>query len=251
MSRYQLAKPWLFAVLLWILSTSPLSAGEPYYIREIWLDQTRQRHVNVRISFAASRQDTHRLEAQPLFLFSLPQGWRWGGYQDHYEYLATDLAQRGVVMVTVSHYDAEETAGTRETFAQLYPDILTGTRNDVSVDRYEDMRFVLSELARINAEQRADWPILDLSTIAVGGHSSGVLTALHLCGLPVRNQLDQIYAQQRDPRVKAFVIMGYPLEYSGPSRHDLQRVFPVQNRILETGRPIQSRGKVDVGLCEI
>lgn len=214
----------LISLLLWLGTTTPLSADEPYYLRDIWLDPARQRHVNVRLSFTTSRRNAKDLTAQPLLLFSMPQGWRWGGYQDQYEYLAAELAQRGLVMVTIGHYHIDETTGKNETFSALYPGIQTGTRHDASVDRYEDMRFVLRELARINARQPADWPILDLDAIAVGGHSSGVLTALHLCGLPVRDKRGQIYTEQRAPQVKSFVIMGYPKAYSGPSRRDLQRV---------------------------
>ncbi len=86
------------------------------------------------------------------------------------------------------------------------------------------MLFILRELERINAEQRPDWPALDTSTVAVGGHSSGTLTALGLCGLPVRDAQGQVYAQAHDPRVAAFVLFGYPLAYSGPSPRDLKQV---------------------------
>ncbi len=104
---------------------------------------------------------------------------------------------------------------------------MTGKRNDIAVDRYEDMRFILQELERINAEKRPNWPALDTAAVAVAGHSSGTLTALNLCGLPVRDAQGKIYAQAHDPRVVAFVLFGYPLAYSGPSRRDLQRVGAV------------------------
>lgn len=203
------------------------SADEPYHLREVWLDAARQRHVNVRISFAAPRHQDPAQRPQAVFLFSSPDGYRWGGYHDHYEYLAEELARRGIVMVTLSHFDVHEPLEPHETFAQVYPGILTGRRDDPPVDRYDDMRFVLRELARIDAERRGDWPVLDTSRVGVGGHSSGVLTALHLCGMPVRDRHGQVHADQRLPEVKAFVIMGYPLEYSGPERRDLKRVHGV------------------------
>jgi hypothetical protein len=220
---------------------------EPRYIREIWLDEARQRHVNVRIALPPrgvpqensqgdspgdsqqgsqrdSRQDSGAL---PVLLFSTPQGFRWGGHIDHYTALAEELLRRGVVMVTVSHYDLAESMGAHERFSDIYPGILAGARNDASVDRFEDCLFVLDALARINGEQRDGWPILDLERIAVGGHSSGTLTALHMAGLPVRDRDGQVFAVHRDARVKAFVIYGYPLEYSGPSRADLKQVAAV------------------------
>ena len=226
-SRYHMAIQLLGIMILWGCMLAPWAAAEPHYIREIWLDAQRQRHVNVRMSFAASRQQDQTAHAQPIFIFSLPQGWRWGGHQDHYEYLATELAQRGVVMITVSHYDAMETANTTETFADIYPDILTGNQQDAAVDRYEDIRFILGQLTRINAEQRATWPSLDLDTIAVGGHSSGVLTALHLAGLPVRDRFDNTHAVHSDTRIKAFVIFGYPMEHSSPKHADVRQVSAI------------------------
>lgn len=154
----------LFVVLwavTWLLGgmTATVGYAEPNYIRDIWLDTARQRHVNVRISYAAPRREMP--DAAPVLLFSSPQGWRWGGHKDHYEYLAEEIASRGVVMVTIGHYHLEETEGTREAFADIYPGILTGARNDIAVDRYEDMQFILRELERINAEQRPNWPALD------------------------------------------------------------------------------------------
>jgi hypothetical protein len=216
--------PPLVAMVIWYCTVASFVTAEPYYIREDWLDKVRQRHVNVRISFPESIRTSNIPEALPVLLFSTPQGWRWGGHRDYYEYLAEEMANRGVSMVTISHYEASEKLSQNETFDEVYPGILTGTRHDAAVDRYEDSLFVLRELARINTEQRPGWPVLDVSTLAVGGHSSGVLTALHLSGLPVRDQHNQIYAQHQEPLVKAFVVFGYPLEYSGPSRRDLKQV---------------------------
>ncbi len=216
---------WVIWVLLGWCMTVGVAHAEPYYLRDIWLDTTRQRHVNVRISYAAPRREAS--DAAPILLFSSPQGWRWGGHQDHYEYLAEEMADRGVVMVTIGHYHLEETEGTHESFADIYPGILTGVRNDIAIDRYEDVRFVLRELERINAEKRPNWPAYDTAKLIVGGHSSGTLTALSLCGLPVRDAQGQIYVQSHDPRVAAFVLFGYPLAYSGPSRRDLNRIGSV------------------------
>lgn len=197
-----------------------LVTAEPLFLREIWFDETRQRHVNVKLAFPKSPSE----QAMPVLLFSAPQGWRWGGQRDSYEYLADEMVNNGVAMVIMSHYDITETQGTPEKFADIYPGILTGSVNDPAVDRYEDGQFVLRELARGNGQALPRWPKLDLQTIAVGGHSAGVLTALHLCGLPVRDQQDQIYIAKPDPRIKAFMIFGYPMEYRGPRREDLKQV---------------------------
>lgn len=199
----------------------------PRYIREIWLDPVRQRHVNVRIALPTPDMVRQRQDAMPLLLFSAPQGFRWGGYADNYEDLSQEMLQRGVVTVTVSHYDADEPMNANERFADVYPGVKTGTRNDAAVDRYEDWLFVLERLKALNQRRPADWPALDLERLAVGGHSSGTLTALHLAGLPVRDRAGQVFATHHDPRVKAFVVYSYPLEYRGPSRDDLKHVGAV------------------------
>lgn len=205
-------------------SASGADPREARYIREIWLDESRQRHVNVRIALphpAAPHADSAAL---PVLLFSTPQGFRWGGHTDHYTELAEELLQRGVVMVTVNHYDLDEPMEGGERFSDIYPGIRTGKREDAAVDRFEDCLFVLDELARIDAEGRDGWPGLDLERIAVAGHSAGTLTALHLSGMPVRDANGQVFAARRDPRVQALILYSYPLEYSGPSRADLKQV---------------------------
>lgn len=229
----QLRGPWwpvLCGVLLCIAGVHGARGDggvEPRYVREIWLDEARQRHVNVRIALPPPGELQKNPGPLPLLLFSAPQGFRWGGHMDHYTALSRELVQRGVVMVTLSHYDVDEPMGAHERFSDIYPGILTGARNDAAVDRFEDCLFVLDELARIDGEDRDGWPALDLERIAVGGHSSGTLTALHMSGLPVLDRDGNVFAEHRDPRIKAFVIYSYPLEYSGPSRADLEQVGAV------------------------
>jgi hypothetical protein len=195
--------------------------------REIWLDTARQRHVNVRIALPPRGAAQAQGAAMPVVLFSAPQGFRYGGHVDAYEPLAEMLLKRGVVMVMVFHYDLLEQMGRNERFADIYPGIRTGARNDAPVDRFEDCLFVLDQLSRINAERRDGWPTLDLSKLAVIGHSSGTLTAMHLSGLPVRDRDGKVFAVHRDPRVKAFVVYSYPFEYSAPGRADVKQVGAV------------------------
>jgi hypothetical protein len=200
---------------------------EVRYIREIWLDPDRQRHVNVRIALPTKAVAQRQRDAMPLLLFSAPQGFRWGGYADNYEDLSQEMLRRAVVTVTVSHYDIDEPMNANERFSDVYPGVLTGARHDPAVDRYEDWLFVLNQLKTLSPSKAGDWPPLDLDRLAVGGHSSGTLTALHLAGLPVRDRTGAVFATHRDPRVKAFVIYSYPLEYRGPSRADLKQVGAV------------------------
>ena len=221
----------LLTDVAWALGKRPVREPEVRYVREVWLDAARQRHVNVRIALptreATREAARQRREPMPVMLFSAPQGFRWGGYSDHYEDLSQEMLRRGVVTVTLSHYDIDEPMNAHERFADVYPGIQTGTRHDAAVDRFEDALFVLQQLETLGKARAGDWPILNLDKLAVAGHSSGTLTALHLAGMPVRDKAGQVFATHRDPRIKAFVLYSFPLEYRGPSREDLKQVGAV------------------------
>ena len=121
----------------------------------------------------------------------------------NYTFIFEDLASRGYVVASVAH--------TYETTAVEFPDgqfiksvlgshFVNALRGDeqtlsfaVSV-RLEDLKFVVNELDRQNA--RADSPFagtLDLSRLAIAGHSLGGLTA--------------ILGIDQEPRFKAAVII--------------------------------------------
>jgi hypothetical protein len=212
----------------WAYKLRPTDGPEVRYVREVWLDPARQRHVNVRIALPPKQALEGKVtSALPVLVFSAPQGFRWGGYADNYEDLSQALLQRGIVTVTLSHYDLDEPMSAGQGFSDVYPGIQTGARNDPAVDRYEDGLFVLSQLAKLNERQANDWPRLDLERLAVGGHSSGTLTALHLAGMPVRDRSGHVVAKNQDQRIKALVLFSYPLEYRGPDRDDLSEVGAV------------------------
>jgi dienelactone hydrolase len=137
--------------------------------------------------------------AHPVVVFS--HGFT-GTFTD-YTFLVEDLASRGYVVASVDH--------THEATAVEFPDgrleksvfgshLTKYVRNDagalalaVSV-RLEDLRFVLDELERLNAGRDSHFAArLDLSRIALAGHSLGGLTTLR--------------ALEREPRFKAGVLL--------------------------------------------
>ncbi len=125
------------------------------------------------------------------------------GTSTDYTFLTEDLASRGYVVVSVSH--------TQEATAVEFPDgrleksvlgshLSNDWRNDADTlsfavaVRLADLRFVLAELARLNAGQDGNFSgRLDLSRIALAGHSLGGLTT--------------ILAMENEPRFKAGVLL--------------------------------------------
>jgi predicted dienelactone hydrolase len=119
-----------------------------------------------------------------------------------YTFLAEDLASRGYVVASVNH--------THEATAVEFPDgrleksvfgshLTHYVRSDAGAlglavaVRLNDLRFVLDELRRLNAGYEGDFTArLDLSRIALAGHSLGGLTTLR--------------ALEREPRFKAGVL---------------------------------------------
>jgi dienelactone hydrolase len=137
--------------------------------------------------------------AHPVVVFS--HGFT-GTFTD-YTFLFEDLASRGYVVASVDH--------TYEATAVEFPDgrlvksvfgshLTNYVRSDaqalafaVSV-RLDDLKFVLNELERLNAGHDSDFTAkLDLSRIALAGHSLGGLTAI----LGVENE----------PRFKAGIVL--------------------------------------------
>ena len=119
-----------------------------------------------------------------------------------YTFLAEDLASRGYVVASVNH--------THEATAVEFPDgrleksvfgshLTHYVRSDAGAlglavaVRLDDLRFVLDELQRLNAGRDRDFTgRLDLSHIALAGHSLGGLTTLR--------------ALEREPRFKVGVL---------------------------------------------
>jgi predicted dienelactone hydrolase len=131
-----------------------------------------------------------------------------------YTFLAEDLASRGYIVASVDH--------THEATAVEFPDgrletsvfgshLTKYTRSDAGTlgfavaVRLDDLRFVLDELARLNAASGGDLGgRFDLSRIALVGHSLGGLTTLR--------------ALEVDPRFKAGVMLDAltPPHYAKP-----------------------------------
>jgi dienelactone hydrolase len=143
--------------------------------------------------------DAHILDgAFPVVVFT--HGYT-GAFTD-YTYLFEDLASRGYIVASIGH--------TYESTVVAFPDgriarsLLGSFMNNARMDlpalsfaksiRLTDVGYVIDELARLNAQ--SDGPFaghLDISSIAIAGHSLGGLTALETI--------------ERDSRIRAAVIL--------------------------------------------
>ncbi|MGH8314397.1 MAG: choice-of-anchor D domain-containing protein, partial [Steroidobacterales bacterium] len=143
-----------------------------------------------------------------------------------YTYLFEDLASRGYVVVSVDHtYDATivEFPDGRLAKSVFGSHLTQYIRSDeealtlaVSI-RLDDLNFVLNDLPRLNGAAGGDFAArLDLSRIAIGGHSLGGLTTL--------------LAAEHDHRVKA----GFALDVALPDH--LGNVISTPMLLLSAGR---------------
>ena len=113
--------------------------------------------------------------------------------------LATDLASRGYVAVTMDHTGespAVEFPGGRITFGDRTRPYDAGYMSRRLADRLDDTRLALDRLPTLPIVG----PLVDLGRIAMAGHSYGGLTA--------------VQTMSRDPRVRAAVVLDGPAGWS-------------------------------------
>ncbi len=139
---------------------------------EVWRDEQRGRDVPVRIWHPSSG------DTLPIVIFSHGLG----GTRENYARLGQHWASHGYAVVHVQH------PGSDDSIWRDNPRPLESAQRAVLdlnnlVDRPRDVSFALDELERRTASE--DWPLrarLDLSRVAVAGHSFGAYTALCVAG---------------------------------------------------------------------
>jgi predicted dienelactone hydrolase len=159
-------------------------------------DATRSRDVPYRMFRPLKLDGTH-----PVVIYSHGNG----GSRFEAAYLGRHLASRGYIVVHIQHAgsDAAIWAGLADA------DAVAGRMKAAAADpavhraRYEDVRFVLDELAAMNAADPELAGHLDLNAIGMSGHSWGALTTLVSVG--ALNGLDA--PSYKDTRIKAAVAL--------------------------------------------
>lgn len=116
-----------------------------------------------------------------------------GEDRDSYTWLGQALAAHGYVAVHVTHFGSDKSVLQRGWW-RLYQEV---QKPENWIARPRDISFVLDELAK-----RDD---VDMTRVAVAGHSAGAFTALAVAGMRTKDG-----GSFRDPRVKAAVAMSMP-----------------------------------------
>ena len=149
-----------------------------------------------------------------------------GGTRDGLAYLGEALAQAGYVAVHVQHpgTDSSLWQGGGDARLAMMAAAMDPAR---ALDRLQDSVFVLDELGRRNTADPDLAGRLDLSRMAMAGHSYGAWTVLHLLGerLPVAG----VTVRLPDPRLQAGVALS-PIPPIGMPAADAYA--PVQKPLL-------------------
>jgi len=168
-----------------------------------WQDRERQRDLPVKIYFPQSGTAPY-----PVVIFSHGLG----GSREAAVYLGDYWSKHGYFCVFVQHAGSDEgvwrpvVAQGREGIMQRMKAAANGQN---LVDRVRDIKFVLDQLEERNQKDPAFKDRLDLSKVAVAGHSFGAGTALAVAGqnfgLAGKNVLS------KDDRIKAAIYLCPPV----------------------------------------
>ncbi len=180
-----------------------------------WKDLQRNRIIPVKLYLP----DTTRKESHPVVIFSHGLG----GSREAAAYLGEYLASKGYVCVHIQHPGSDTEivrAAMRAGQGQFRSALATAANGENLLLRVSDVKFVIDELERLNKGDSALRDRLDVSKIAVAGHSFGAGTALAICG--------QNYGAGgnarllEDSRVKVGIYLSAPVNLRGRS---LQEVY--------------------------
>ncbi|HEY9785354.1 MAG TPA: hypothetical protein V6D17_08130 [Candidatus Obscuribacterales bacterium] len=182
-------------------------AGNGSVVYQEWKDETRGRIVPVKIYLP-----TNARGPCPIVIFSHGLG----GSREAAVYLGEHWMKNGYVGVFVQHIgsDASVWQPVRQQGREKIIDALNAAINSRTFyDRVEDIKFVLDELERLNKSSGPLYNRLDLSRIAMSGHSYGAGTTLTMVGQ--KYFLGRREVSFADPRIKAAIYLSPPAKLRG------------------------------------
>lgn len=176
---------------------------------DVWSDTERDRAISVKLYVPKS------LERPPVVIFSHGLG----GSVEAAPYLGQHLASWGILAIHIQHpgSDGEVWRGIRRP-AKIRAALKNAARDPKnSVDRFNDLHFVLDEIERRVTEGSLT---ADMTKVGMAGHSFGAHSVLAAAGR--RSLSPSGLVSFKDPRVKAGVVLSppAPAQWATAERYD-------------------------------
>ncbi len=208
--------------LLWLQHTAALGADtkqngstshteDSLALYEDWVDASRSRHIPVRLYLPPDSL------AHPVVIFSHGLG----GTRDASKFLGKYWSEHGYVCIFVQHAGSDSSIW-RKALAGGRSSFMTNMKAAANGQNYmlrgQDIQFVLDQLPNRNKVAGPLKARMDLTKIAMSGHSFGASTTLAMTGESFPRAVPPI--SFADPRIKAAVYLSAPGELRGRNAHE-------------------------------
>ena len=128
-----------------------------------------------------------------------------GGTREGYEYLGRQWAANGYVCVHTQHIGSDDSAWRGQ--AQPMQAMRAAANLQNSLDRPKDVKFVVDQLASLNKDDAKLKGKLDLSELAMAGHSFGAMTTMMIAGQKFGGPIASRFGKLSDDRFKVALAM--------------------------------------------
>jgi predicted dienelactone hydrolase len=176
-------------------------------VYEDWQDTTRNRTVPVKIYLPQEDGKKH-----PVIIFSHGLG----GSRDGAVYLGKQWSSHGYLCIFVQHPGSDSSVWQDQRGqgqARIIASLKTAANGQELLNRINDIKFVLDEIARRNDDEGVLQRKCDLDRIAISGHSFGAGTSMAMAGQTYGGGARVLSAA--DPRIKCAIYLSAPANLHG------------------------------------